>query len=208
MGVRNLLIVFFSTVADSLVVLIIFFNLFFKNVDLSFNTKTPEGAPTINGAKLDPNSPEAQANQASTESSWGNNPQYLGSASSGRFIMRSHIKVPPEYELPAPVSKPSSSPAATEAPTADANSEETPTPTGLPVAKPKTLPPNKPLPADTRLSDTKGIPLPPTTAKNTLTGPPLPKPPVAKTGAIKPKAPSSPPVPTFNNQDNSPPVPE
>jgi hypothetical protein len=47
MGPRNLLILFFSTVAVSLVILIIFFSLFFKNVDLSFNTKLPDSAPDL-----------------------------------------------------------------------------------------------------------------------------------------------------------------
>jgi hypothetical protein len=49
MGPRNLLILFFSTVAFSLVVLIIFFSLFFKNVDLNFNTRLPQSAPDIGG---------------------------------------------------------------------------------------------------------------------------------------------------------------
>jgi hypothetical protein len=47
MGVRNILILFFSTLAVSLVILIIFFNLFFKNVDLSFDTHVPESAPKL-----------------------------------------------------------------------------------------------------------------------------------------------------------------
>lgn len=47
MGPRNLLILFFSTVAVSLVILIIFFSLFFKNVDLNFNAKLPESAPDL-----------------------------------------------------------------------------------------------------------------------------------------------------------------
>jgi hypothetical protein len=50
MGPKNLLILFFSTVAVSLVILIIFFSLFFKNVNLDFNTRLPESAPDIGGA--------------------------------------------------------------------------------------------------------------------------------------------------------------
>lgn len=61
MGPRNLLILFFSTVAVSLVILIIFFSLFFKNVDLNFNTRLPETAPDIGshfptGASMNPES--------------------------------------------------------------------------------------------------------------------------------------------------------
>lgn len=47
MGPRNLLILFFSTVAVSLVILIIFFSLFFKNLDINFNAKLPESAPDL-----------------------------------------------------------------------------------------------------------------------------------------------------------------
>lgn len=47
MGPRNLTILFISTVAVSLVLLILFFSLFFKNVDLSFDTKMPESAPDL-----------------------------------------------------------------------------------------------------------------------------------------------------------------
>jgi hypothetical protein len=47
MGPRNLLILFFSTVAVSLVILVIFFSLFFKNLDLNFNTKLPQSAPEV-----------------------------------------------------------------------------------------------------------------------------------------------------------------
>ena len=53
MGPRNLLILFFSTVAVSLVILVIFFSLFFKNVDLNFNTKMPESAPDPMMGKID-----------------------------------------------------------------------------------------------------------------------------------------------------------
>ena len=58
MGPRNLLILFFSTIAVSLVILIIFFSLFFKNVDLTFDTKMPESAPELrdrykNGGNLE-----------------------------------------------------------------------------------------------------------------------------------------------------------
>lgn len=47
MGVRNILVLFFSTMAVSLVILIILFNLIFKNIDMTFETKIPESAPTI-----------------------------------------------------------------------------------------------------------------------------------------------------------------
>ncbi|MEM0951605.1 MAG: hypothetical protein AAGI66_05605 [Cyanobacteria bacterium P01_H01_bin.74] len=47
MAPKNLLLLFLSTVALSLIVLIIFFSLFFKNVDVSFNTRMPDTAPEV-----------------------------------------------------------------------------------------------------------------------------------------------------------------
>jgi hypothetical protein len=76
MGPRNLLILFFSTVAVSLVILIIFFSLFFKNVDLNFNTRLPESAPEIGGRF------GADLNQDSK----------------AEGLMRSIVHVPPEYK--------------------------------------------------------------------------------------------------------------
>lgn len=47
MGPRNMLILFFSTLCVSLVLLIILFSFGFKDVDLEFNTKLPESAPSL-----------------------------------------------------------------------------------------------------------------------------------------------------------------
>ncbi len=47
MGARKILILFFSTMTVSLVILIVLFNLFFKNINMDFETKNPESAPTI-----------------------------------------------------------------------------------------------------------------------------------------------------------------
>ncbi len=47
MGARKILILFFSTMTVSLVILIVLFNLLFKNMNMDFETKTPESAPTI-----------------------------------------------------------------------------------------------------------------------------------------------------------------
>ncbi|MBK8189984.1 MAG: hypothetical protein IPK79_05985 [Vampirovibrionales bacterium] len=47
MGFRRILILFFSTMTVSLVILLVLFNLVFKNIDLSFDTKTPESAPIL-----------------------------------------------------------------------------------------------------------------------------------------------------------------
>lgn len=80
MGPRNLLILFFSTVAVSLVILIIFFSLFFKNVNLDFNTRLPESAPDI-GSRFNASStmsPDSKANGLS----------------------RSTVNVPPDYKEP------------------------------------------------------------------------------------------------------------
>lgn len=81
MGPRNLLILFFSTVAVSLVILIIFFSLFFKNVDLNFNTRLPESAPDIG----------QQYGSSST----------MNPDSKADGLMRSTVNVPPEFQEPA-----------------------------------------------------------------------------------------------------------
>jgi hypothetical protein len=49
MGFRNVLVLFFSAMAVSMVILIVFFSLFFKNFDnlVTFDTKLPESAPEI-----------------------------------------------------------------------------------------------------------------------------------------------------------------
>jgi cell division septation protein DedD len=50
-----MLIIFFSAMSVSLVVLIIFFSLFFENIDVSFNTRLPEAAPALGDAYVNPN---------------------------------------------------------------------------------------------------------------------------------------------------------
>ena len=77
MGPRNLLILFFSTVAVSLVILIIFFSLFFKNVDLNFNAKLPESAPDLG-------------------SLYSKQEETMQSKAAG--LLRSTINVPPEVK--------------------------------------------------------------------------------------------------------------
>jgi SPOR domain len=47
MGLRNILVLFFSAMAITLVVLIIFFSMFFEHLNFSFNTRLPDTAPTI-----------------------------------------------------------------------------------------------------------------------------------------------------------------
>lgn len=54
MGIRNILILFFSAMAVSLVILIIFFSLFFENMDFSFNTRVPESAPVLDEVAKEP----------------------------------------------------------------------------------------------------------------------------------------------------------
>jgi hypothetical protein len=82
MGPKNLLILFFSTVAVSLVILIIFFSLFFKNVNLDFNTRLPESAPDVGGRFDDTStmSPDSKADG----------------------LMRSTVNVPPDFKEPEP----------------------------------------------------------------------------------------------------------
>lgn len=83
MGPRNLLILFFSTVAVSLVILVIFFSLFFKNIDLNFNTKLPQSAPDIGGIY--------------ESGKGGMNPD-----SKAEGLLRSTVNVPPEIREPEP----------------------------------------------------------------------------------------------------------
>jgi len=46
-NVKRILLLFFTTMALSLVILIVLFNLFFKNIDIEFDTKMPEQAPVL-----------------------------------------------------------------------------------------------------------------------------------------------------------------
>jgi hypothetical protein len=86
MGPKNLLILFFSTVAVSLVILIIFFSLFFKNVNLDFNTRLPESAPVV-GSRF---------NDTST----------MSPDSKADGLMRSTVNVPPDFKEPEPSAHP------------------------------------------------------------------------------------------------------
>lgn len=79
MGPRNLLILFFSTVAVSLVILIIFFSLFFKNVDLNFNTRLPQSAPDIG-------------------TMYGSHTASMNPESKADGLLRSTVNVPPEIK--------------------------------------------------------------------------------------------------------------
>jgi hypothetical protein len=53
LGFKNVLILFFSAMAVSLVILVLFFGIFFQKLDFSLNTKPLENAPTI----IDPEAP-------------------------------------------------------------------------------------------------------------------------------------------------------
>ena len=75
MSPRNLLLLFFSTMAASLVILIIVFSLFFKNMDLDFNARLPESAPDLG-------------------SLYGKREESLQSKAEG--LLRATINVPPE----------------------------------------------------------------------------------------------------------------
>jgi hypothetical protein len=65
MGVRHFLILFFSAMAVSLVILIVFFSLFFKNIDLTFDIRMPESAPELQGTQSN-DSFQAQGTSRST----------------------------------------------------------------------------------------------------------------------------------------------
>jgi hypothetical protein len=83
MGPRNLLILFFSAVAVSLVILIILSSLVFKNLNLDFNTHMPESTPDI-GRQFSNTAPAM-------------NPD-----SKADNVSRATVNVPPESAEPAP----------------------------------------------------------------------------------------------------------
>ena len=53
LGFKNVLILFFSATAVSLVILVLFFGIFFQKIDFSLNTKPLENAPVL----VDPEAP-------------------------------------------------------------------------------------------------------------------------------------------------------
>jgi hypothetical protein len=81
MGPRNLLILFFSAVAVSLVILIILSSLVFKNLSLDFNTHLPETTPDI-------------GRQFSTQT------QSMNPDSKADSVSRATVNVPPENAEP------------------------------------------------------------------------------------------------------------
>lgn len=82
MGPRNLLILFFSAVAVSLVILIILSSLVFKNLSLDFNTHLPETTPDIG--------PQ-----------FSNQTQSMNPDSKADNVSRATVNVPPESVEPA-----------------------------------------------------------------------------------------------------------
>ncbi len=82
MGPRNLLILFFSAVAVSLVILIILSSLVFKNLSLDFNTHLPETTPDIGRQ-------------------FSNQTQSMNPDSKADSVSRATVNVPPESVEPA-----------------------------------------------------------------------------------------------------------
>jgi len=82
MGPRNLLILFFSAVAVSLVILIILSSLVFKNLSLDFNTHMPETTPDIG-------------------SQFSSQTQSMNPDSKADNVSRATVNVPPESVEPA-----------------------------------------------------------------------------------------------------------
>jgi cell division septation protein DedD len=82
MGIRNSLILFFSAMAVSMVILIVFFSLFFKNFDnlITFDTRMPDMAPTL-GSVFDPSKSAENSKVEGLEHSTINVP--METASSG-----------------------------------------------------------------------------------------------------------------------------
>lgn len=189
MGPRNLLILFFSTVAVSLVILVIFFSLFFKNLDLNFNTKLPQSAPDVGGmyTKGATMNPESKAGG----------------------LLRSTVNVPPEIrEEESPPSnstttahrKPAAEPADSDLPPVSDDSmlnDENGPP--LPSRDDDNGPPIPPLP---RSRETHTAPPPP--RSNTGAPPPPPAPERRWHPAAKPV---SEPPPPADDVHGGPPVP-
>jgi cell division septation protein DedD len=83
MGIRNSLILFFSAMAVSMVILIVFFSLFFKNFDnlITFDTRMPDMAPTL-GSVFDPSKSAENSRVEGLEHSTINVPMETVSSSS------------------------------------------------------------------------------------------------------------------------------
>lgn len=84
MGIRNSLILFFSAMAVSMVILIVFFSLFFKNFDnlITFDTRMPDMAPTL-GSVFDPSKSAENSKVEGLEHSTINVPMETASSSGG-----------------------------------------------------------------------------------------------------------------------------
>jgi hypothetical protein len=65
LGFKNILMLFFSAMAVSLVVLVLFFGVFFQKLDFSLHTKPLENVPTV----IDPVSDETNSSQNTVEDS-------------------------------------------------------------------------------------------------------------------------------------------
>lgn len=51
LSIRSILVLFLSTLTLSLIILSVIFNVVFKNIDMSFNTRIPESAPVPDAAE-------------------------------------------------------------------------------------------------------------------------------------------------------------
>lgn len=134
MGPRNLLILFFSAVAVSLVILIILSSLVFKNLSLDFNTHMPETTPDI-------------GTQFSSQT------QSMNPDSKADSVSRATVNVPPE----------SMEPAAPGAGKSDAMSKDQNATDTAPVTDDAALENHAPLPLDNKIDnkiETNEVPLP------------------------------------------------
>jgi len=189
MGPRNLLILFFSAVAVSLVILIILSSLVFKNLSLDFNTHMPETTPDI-------------GTQFSSQT------QSMNPDSKADNVSRATVNVPPE----------SVEPAAPANGKADTTTKEPSAADMVPVTDDAVLENKAPLPVDNKI-ETNEAPLPAApkasmekasqgSRNNASTSHAITRPPVER--KIEPMSPVYTPDTSSNNEtpeSNEPPVP-
>jgi hypothetical protein len=188
MGPRNLLILFFSAVAVSLVILIILSSLVFKNLSLDFNTHMPESTPEI-------------GHQFNTQT------QSMNPESKADSVSRSTLNVPPETAEP---------PVAVGNDKTDLKKNKLGGSTeNAPVSDDSVLENNSPLPMEDTIAPDETPPaalpsgLERSTAGKTITPPPRNPRPASKTTHRNESFPTAPPPMDDNNssEPNGPPVP-
>lgn len=89
LSIRSILVLFLTTLTLSLIILSVLFNVVFKNIDMSFNTRIPESAPVVESTEPDEKTP---ANAEPNTSSARINTDTLASHSSSEPFMAKFIQ--------------------------------------------------------------------------------------------------------------------